>query len=97
MLGLSTKLYLRALGLFATPDPKVIFIILIIILNLYDPSVSEFSCNIKLGAFDMSLLARSCYKSVIIKKEKNLILQNEIKKKINWKEKNNKAKHYSNE
>jgi hypothetical protein len=34
---------------------------------------------------------------VIIKKEKNLILQNEIKKKINWKEKNNKAKHYSDE
>jgi hypothetical protein len=33
------------------------------------------------------LIARSCYKSVIIKKEKNLILQNEIKKKINWKEK----------
>jgi len=47
----------------------------------------------------MGLAARSCYKSVIIKKEKKLILQNEIKKKkeINWKEKNNKAKHYSNE
>jgi hypothetical protein len=30
----------------------------------------------------MSLFARSCYKSVIIKKEKNLILQNEIKKKL---------------
>jgi len=81
VLGLSTKLYLKALGLFATLDPKVIFIILIIILNLHDPSVSEFGCNIKLGALDMSLLARSCYKSVIIKKKKNLILQNEIKKK----------------
>jgi len=34
---------------------------------------------------------------MIIKKEKNLILQNEIKKKINWKEKNNKANHYSDE
>jgi hypothetical protein len=50
MLGLSTKLYLRALGLFASPDPQVIFIILIIILNLHDPSVSEFGCNIKLGS-----------------------------------------------
>jgi hypothetical protein len=29
----------------------------------------------------MGLTARSCYKSVIIKKEKKLILQNEIKKK----------------
>ena len=64
----------------ATLDPKVIFIILIIILNLYDPSLSEFGCNIKPGALDMSLVARSCYKSVIIKKKK-IILQNEIKKK----------------
>jgi hypothetical protein len=45
----------------------------------------------------MGLAARSCYKSVIIKNEKKLILQNEIKKKINWKEKNNKAKNYSDE
>jgi len=97
VLGPFTKLYLRALSLFATPDPKVIFIILIIILNLHDSSVSEFGCNIKPGALDMSLLARSCYKNMIIKNEKNLILQNEIKKKINWKEKNNKAKHYSDE
>jgi len=50
VLGLSTKLYLRALGLFASPDPQVIFIILIIILNLHDPSVSEFGCNFKLGS-----------------------------------------------
>jgi hypothetical protein len=50
---------------------------------LHDPSVSEFGCNIKPGALDMSLLARSCYKNMIIKNEKNLILQNEIKKKIN--------------
>jgi len=68
VLGFSTELYLRALSLFATPDSKVIFIILIIILNLHDSSVSEFGCNIKLETFDMSLLARSCYKSVIIKK-----------------------------
>jgi len=94
----STKLYLRALGLSATPGPKIIFIILIIILNLYDSSLSEFGCNIQPEALDMSLVARSCYKSVIIKKEKKLLLHNEIKKKkINWKEKNNKAKHYSDE
>jgi len=30
----------------------------------------------------MGLAARSCYKSVIIKKEKKLILQNEIKKRL---------------
>jgi hypothetical protein len=71
------------LGLFVTPDPKVIFIILIIILNLHDLSVSKFDCNIKPGTLDMSLLARFCYKSVIIKKEKKLILQNEIKNNIN--------------
>ena len=70
MLGFYTKLYLRELGLFVSHDSKVIFIILIIILNLHNPSVSEFGCNIKLGALDMSLVARSCYKSVIIKKEK---------------------------
>jgi hypothetical protein len=63
---------------------------------LHDSSLSEFGCNIKPRVLDMNLVARSCYKSVIIKKKKNLILQNEIKK-INWKEKNNKAKHYSDE
>jgi p-aminobenzoyl-glutamate transporter AbgT len=70
MLGLSTKLYLIALTLPATPDPKVIFIILIIILNLHDLSLSEFGCNIKPGVLDMSLVARSCYKNAIIRKEK---------------------------
>jgi hypothetical protein len=45
MLGLSVKIYLRILGLVATPDPKVIFIILIIILNLHDPSLNGFGCN----------------------------------------------------
>jgi p-aminobenzoyl-glutamate transporter AbgT len=68
--GLSTKLYLTALSLPATPDPKVIFIILIIILNLHDSSLSEFGCNIKPEALDMSLVARSCYKNAIIRKEK---------------------------
>ena len=47
MLYFSTKLYLRVLGLSVTPDPKVIFIILIIILNLHDSSLTEFGCNIK--------------------------------------------------
>jgi hypothetical protein len=67
----------------ATLDPKVIFIILIIILNLHDPSLSEFGCNIKPGALDMSLVARSCYKSMIIKKEKISYYRMKLKKKIN--------------
>jgi len=33
------------LGLVATPDLKVIFIILIITLNLHDSSLSEPDCN----------------------------------------------------
>jgi hypothetical protein len=55
VLSLSTKLYLRALSLSATPDLEVIFIIL----NLHDPSLSKFSCNIKLGALDMGLASKS--------------------------------------
>ena len=34
VLGFFAKLYLRVLGLIATPDPRVMFIILIITLNL---------------------------------------------------------------
>ena len=45
MLGLSAKLYSRVLGLAATLDLRVIFIILIITLNLHDPSLSGFDCN----------------------------------------------------
>jgi len=45
VLGLSVKLYLRVLGLAVMSDPRVIFIILIIILNLHDPSLSGFGCN----------------------------------------------------
>jgi hypothetical protein len=70
MLGLLTKLYLKALSMSAIPDLKIIFIILIIILNLHDSSLSEFGCNIKPGVLDMNLVVRSCYKSVIIKKKK---------------------------
>ena len=45
MLGLSVKLYPRVLGLAATSNSRVIFIILIITLNLHDPSLSGFDCN----------------------------------------------------
>jgi len=45
VLGFSAKLYPRVLGLTATPDLKVIFIIVIITLNFYDPSLSELDCN----------------------------------------------------
>jgi hypothetical protein len=47
VLGLSAKIYSRALGLAATLDPEIIFIILIIILNLHDSSLSESGCNTK--------------------------------------------------
>jgi hypothetical protein len=47
VLGLSAKIYPKALGLTATLDSIVIFIILIIILNLYDSSLSETDCNTK--------------------------------------------------
>jgi hypothetical protein len=45
VLGFSAKLYPRILGLAATPDLKIIFIILIITLNLHDPSLSKPDCN----------------------------------------------------
>jgi len=45
VLGLSAKIYPKALGLTATLDQRVIFIILIIILNLHDSSLSESGCN----------------------------------------------------
>jgi hypothetical protein len=45
MLGFSVKSYPRILGLAATLNPRVIFIILIIILNLHDLSLSESGCN----------------------------------------------------
>ena len=64
MLGLSVKLYLRVLGLTAMSDPIVIFIILIITLNLHDLSLSGSGVAI---ALDVSLVVRSCHKSMIIK------------------------------
>jgi hypothetical protein len=41
MLGLSAKIYPKALGLAATLDLRILFIILIITLNLHDLSLSE--------------------------------------------------------
>jgi len=67
MLGLSAKLYSRVLGLAATSDLKVILIILIITLNLHDPSLSGFGYNTDPIALDVGLTARSCHKSIIIK------------------------------
>ena len=65
MLGFSTKLYPWILGLVVTPDPKVIFITLIITLNLHDPvGLAAIPDPI---ALDAGLTARSCHKSVIIK------------------------------
>jgi hypothetical protein len=64
VLGFSAKLYPRILGLTITPDPKVIFII-IIILNLHDPvGLALIPDPIVL---DVDLVARSCHKSMIIK------------------------------
>jgi hypothetical protein len=45
VLGLFVKICPRTFGLAATLNPRVIFIILIIILNLYDSSLSESGYN----------------------------------------------------
>jgi hypothetical protein len=45
MLGISVKIYPKALGLAATLDLRILFIILIITLNLHDLSLSEPGCN----------------------------------------------------
>jgi len=45
VLGLFTKIYPKTLGLAATLDPKILFIILTITLNLHDLSLSEPDCN----------------------------------------------------
>ena len=61
MLGLFAKIYPRAFGLAATLDLRVVFIILIIILNLHDSSLSESGCN----TGPKSLGCRSGYKVVL--------------------------------
>jgi hypothetical protein len=48
VLGLSAKIYSKALGLAATLDSRILFIILIITSNLLDLSLSEPDCNIGL-------------------------------------------------
>jgi hypothetical protein len=45
VLGLSAKIYPKALGLAATLDLRILFIILIITLKLHDLSLSELGCN----------------------------------------------------
>jgi len=60
------KLYLRILDLTATSDLKIIFIILIIILNLHDLNLNEFGCNTRPNSLGYKV-ARSCHKSMIIK------------------------------
>jgi hypothetical protein len=45
VLGLSAKICPRAFDLAATLDPRVIFIILLIILKLHDSSLIESGCN----------------------------------------------------
>jgi len=47
VLSLSAKIYPKTVGLAGKLDPRVIFIILIIILNLHDLSWSEYDCNIE--------------------------------------------------
>jgi len=45
VLGLSVKIYSKVMGLAATLDPRILFIILIITLNLHDLSLSKSGCN----------------------------------------------------
>ena len=75
MLGLSAKLYPRILGLAATPDLKVI---LIITLNLHDPSLSGGGCNTRSN----SLGCRSGCKVVSYKCDNQIdLLKKKTKKK----------------
>jgi hypothetical protein len=67
VLGLSAKLYPRILGLVIMSDPKVIFIIIIILLNLHDPVGLGLALIPNLIALEVDLAAKSCHKSMIIK------------------------------
>jgi hypothetical protein len=67
LLGLSAKLYPRILDLVIMPDSKIIFIIIIIILNLHDPVGLGLALIPDPIALDVDLTAKSCHKSMIIK------------------------------
>ena len=88
MLGISAKLYPRILSLAATPDIRVIFvifIILIISLNLHDPSLSGDGCNIRSN----SLGCRSGCKVVSYKCDNQIDwFKKKTKKKTNRKKTN---------
>ena len=45
MISFSVRIYSKALGLIATLNPRLIFLILIIILNLHDLSLIESAYN----------------------------------------------------
>jgi len=51
VLGLSVWLYQKVLNLAAIPDPRAIFVILLITLNLHDPGLSGSGCNTRLNSF----------------------------------------------
>jgi len=67
VLDLSAKLYPKILGFVIMSDPKVIFIIIIIILNLHDPVGLGLALIPNLIALEVDLAAKSCHKSMIIK------------------------------
>jgi hypothetical protein len=67
VLSLSAKLYSRILDLVIMSDSKVIFIIIIIILNLHDPVGLGLALIPDPIALDVDLAAKSCHKSMIIK------------------------------
>jgi hypothetical protein len=67
VLGLFAKLYPRILGLVIMSDPKVIFIIIIKILNLHDPVGLGLALIPDPIALKVDLATKSCHKSMIIK------------------------------
>jgi hypothetical protein len=67
VLDLSAKLYPKILDFVIMSDPKVIFIIIIIILNLHDPVGLGLALIPNLIALEVDLAAKSCHKSMIIK------------------------------
>jgi hypothetical protein len=77
--------------LATTPNPKILFIILIITLNLYDPSLSGSGCNTRPN----NLECKFDYK-VMSQKYDNYIDQLK-RKKINRKKKTNEEKEKKSE